>query len=236
MAFRLPDYWLPRPAAPLTPALASAFDRLMDTAQASDGADALPYHLDVPKWQLLCYLAEQRGFVLHGSPSGAIELFEPRQSSDLRAFGAQTAIYAAADGIWPMFFAILDRTLHPTSIINACLRVEHPRGMIGAPHYFFSVEGNTLARNPWTPGWVYILPGDSFIHEEVIPGGEDTWVHTAQAASLQPVRPAARLLVEPQDFPFLAQVRSHVGECLARYAQVLEQGLPWPDEDECKQA
>lgn len=232
MAFTLPDYWLPRPAATLTPDLAYAFDQLVDNAQASDGVPCLPYSLNAPKWQFLCYLSEQRAFVLHGSPSGEIAIFEPRQSSDLHAFGAQKAIYAAADGIWPMFFAILDRQLHPGSIINACLRVEHPRGHIGEPHYFFSVQAEPLARNPWTPGWVYILPRDSFINEEVIPRGADTWVYIAQVASLQPVKPVARLWVEPMDFPFLAQVRPHVGERLAEYARVLEQGLPWPDERE----
>lgn len=128
MAFRLPNYWLPRPAGLHTPEVAKAFDRLIDAAQSTDAVDALPYALDAPKWQFLCHLAEERRFVLHGSPSGEIEVFEPRQSSDLHAFGAQKAIYAASDGIWPMFFAILDRRVFPTSIINACLRVEHPRG------------------------------------------------------------------------------------------------------------
>lgn len=229
MAFTLPDYWLPRPAAPHTPDLARAFDRLIDAAQESGAVDALPYAFEAPKWQFLCHLAEQQGFVLHGSPDGDIEVFEPRQSSDLRAFGAQKAIYAASDGIWPMFFAILDRRAHPTSIINACLRVEHPRGKVGAPHYFFSVQGDTLALDPWTPGWVYILPGDNFFDEGEIPGGEDTWVRTAQVASLQPVRPVGKLLVEPRDFPFLAQVRAHDGSRLAEYAQAMEQGMPWPD-------
>lgn len=229
MAFTLPDYWMPRPDAPLTARLARAFDQLIDSAPTS-GGQALPYGLDAPRWQFLCYLAEKREFVLHGSPSGEIELFEPRQSSDLNEFGAQKAIYAAADGIWPMFFAILNRQLHPTSIINACLRVEHPLGQMGEPMYFFSVQGDTLALNPWTPGWVYILPRESFVREAAFPGGDDTRVHTAQVASLVPVRPVARLRVEPLDFPFLAQVRSHVGERLAEYAQALNQGLPLPEE------
>lgn len=230
MAFTLPDYWLPRPAALLTADLTKAFDQLIDAALLSDGPKPLPYALDAPKWQFLCYLAEQRSFVLHGSPSGEIERFEPRQSSDLHAFGAQKAIYAASEGIWPMFFAILDRRAHPTSIINACLRVEHPRGILGEPHYFFSVQGDTLALDPWTAGWVYILPGDSFTNEGAMPGGEDTWVHAAQVASLQPVKPVAKLLVEPRDFPFLAQVRSHDGTRLPEYAKAMEQGLPLPDE------
>jgi len=234
MAFRLHNYWLQRPSAPQTPDRMRAFDRLIDAAQASSNVEALPYALDAPKWQFLCHLAEQRAFVLHGSPSGEIDVFEPRQSSDLHAFGAQKAIYAASDGIWPMFFAILDRRVYPTSIINACLRVEHPRGQIGAPHYFFSVQGDTLALDPWTPGWVYILPGDSFFNEGEITRGEDTWVHIAQVASLQPVRPVAKLLVKPHDFPFLAQVRSHDGSRLAEYAKAMAQGDPWPDEANSK--
>lgn len=231
MAFTLPDYWMPRPAAPLTPMLTGMFDQLIDNALVGVGGQPLFYALDAPRWQFLCYLTEQREFVLHGSPSGEIEIFEPRQASDLNEFGAQKAIYAAADGIWPMFFAILNRQLHPTSIINACLRVEYPLGQMGEPRYFFSVEGDTLAHDPWTPGWVYILPRDSFVSEAPIPGGENTRVHTAQVASLEPVRPLARLWIEPQDFPFLSQVRAHAGERLADYARALNQGLPLPEDD-----
>lgn len=230
MAFTLLDYWLERPHHDLPPETQAAFDALLAEARKSTAPVEIGYRLAAPRWQFLDYLCTQHGVALHGSPVGTIELFEPRQSSDLHAFGAQKAVYAAVDGIWPIFFAILDRQRFPTSIINACLRVEHPRSAFGKPHYFFSVERETLALDPWTPGWVYILPGESFAGEGALPAGEDTWVHVAQVASTQPVKPLARLKVGAEDFPFLAQMRGHLGEQLKDYAKALNQGLPLPED------
>jgi len=226
MAFTLRDYWMPQPDWLQDPSQAQAFNRLIDAGRTSP---VLEYTLDAPKWQFLCHLAEARGFVLHGSPVEDIDIFEPRQPADLHAFGAQNAVYAASDGIWPMYFAILNRQQFPTSLINACLRVEHPRGQVSAPHYFFSIERDVLARNPFRPGWVYVLPGETFFDEGAVPAGEDTWVRVAQVASLQPVRPVARLRVEPRDFPFLHHIRGHDPTRLQEYAQAMEQGLPLPE-------
>jgi len=230
MAYTLLDYWLERVQYDLQPETQAAFDALLAGARESTAPDEIQYTLITPRWQFLDYLCTQHGLALHGSPVGTIDLFEPRQSSDLHAFGAQKAVYAAVDGIWPIFFALLDRQRIPTSIVNACLRVEHPHGAIGKPHYFFSVERETLARNPWRPGWVYILPGDSFVSEGALPAGEDTWVHVAQVASTQPVKPLARLRVGVEDFPFFAQIRGHSGEKLKDYADALSQGLPLPED------
>jgi hypothetical protein len=38
---------------------------------------------------------------------------------------------------------------------------------------------------------------------------DDTVTYVAQVASPRPVKPAARLVVEPGDFPFLAQIHGH---------------------------
>lgn len=47
--------------------------------------------------------------MLHGTGEPDIALFEPRQPEDLSEFGGRRAVFAAMDGIWPMYFAILDR-------------------------------------------------------------------------------------------------------------------------------
>jgi hypothetical protein len=54
-------------------------------------------------------------------------------------------------------------------------------------------------------------------------------IHTSQLASLEAVAPLAKLVVSPQDFPFLAQVRFHDDARLADYAEAMTQGLPWPE-------
>ena len=90
----------------------------------------------IPTWQFLCWLADQKGYLLHGSGSADIQVFEPRQSNDVAEFGNRKAVYAASDGIWPMFFAILDRNKYEMTIVNAAIRLESPTGEISDPIIF----------------------------------------------------------------------------------------------------
>lgn len=46
--------------------------------------------------------------------------------------------------------------------------------------------------------------------------------------SAQPADPIARLIVQPQDFPFLAEVLGHDDEMLNALAQAAPDGFPWP--------
>jgi hypothetical protein len=43
------------------------------------------------------------------------------------------------------------------------------------------------------------------------------------------VKPLARVAVEPEDFPFLSQIRGHDDERLEEYAHAMETGAPWPE-------
>jgi hypothetical protein len=54
-------------------------------------------------------------------------------------------------------------------------------------------------------------------------------VHIAQLASMEEVVPLAKLVITPEDFPFLAQMRSHEDERLGVYAEAMTKGLPWPE-------
>jgi hypothetical protein len=94
---QLPDYWLPRPAALLDSATRAAFDALLSAAAAGAPGAPIDYRLAAPKWQFLCYAAEQGGLALHGSSDLSIDRFEPRRAADLNEFGAQEAVYAASD-------------------------------------------------------------------------------------------------------------------------------------------
>jgi hypothetical protein len=51
-----------------------------------------------------------------------------------------------------------------------------------------------------------------------------------QWASLEPVRPLARLNVTPADFPFLAKVRGHDHTILRERIMRDPEGFPWVDE------
>lgn len=222
----LPDYWLTRPGKELDEESQAAFDELLKATLGSGGCPTIPFTLPWSKWQFLCYLADHHGIAMHGSGNANIALFEPRQSNDLNEFGNQKAVYAASDGLWAMFFAIVDRE-RVTSITNACIRIEEDTGAVHGPLYVFSVSRSALANQPWRTGTVYLLPRDTFTTQPPMAFGSSL-VHFAQLASFEPVQPLAKLTVTPDDFPFLMQIRGHDDERLQEYATALQTGAPWP--------
>lgn len=224
---QLPDYWLRRPAMDLNHRQTAAFDRILVQVRAAGNNSLIDYTEAPPRWQFLCYLAEQHGIALHGTGDSAIQLFEPRQSNDLIPFGNQEAVYAAADGLWSMFFAVVDRQRYSMSVTNACIRLVDPSGTTSEPLYVFSVSRPVLAQKPWRTGFVYLLPPDTFsIYPSEKFGPYEVLI--PQLASLVLVKPFARIAVEPADFPFLDQIRAHEDERLPEYARALQTGGPWP--------
>lgn len=223
----LSPYLLPRPPLDTRPETLAAFSRLYEETVAPGSGAPINYTLDVPRWQFLYWLCDTQDVLLHGSGDPAIREFEPRQSNDITEFGNRKAVYAASDGLWPMYFAIVNREM-VQSLNNACFRVVAPDGSVGEPLYFFSVEAD-LSQAPWRAGTVYILPRAGF---EPQPRGEYQGVQleVAQWASPEPVRPRARLAVSPEDFPFLAQIRSHDMAVLRARAERNPEGFPWVDE------
>src|SRR5262245_13132794 len=81
--------------------------RLFDDAltAAAQGGGLVNYRLPYPKHEFLSYVVHHRGLLAHGSNLDDIVLFEPRQANDAGTY--LTGVYAADDGIWPMFFAIV---------------------------------------------------------------------------------------------------------------------------------
>ena len=98
---QLPRYYLPRPALQLDAAALAAYEGLWHQFERAPAPAELIYTLPTPRWQFLCYLAERKPVVLHGSGTLDIRTFEARQSNDLHEFGNRAAVYAASDGIWP---------------------------------------------------------------------------------------------------------------------------------------
>ena len=222
----LPDYWLTRPSVNFDERTEMAFDELLNTTLSNDECPTIPFTLPFPKWQFLCYVADHHDIALHGSGDPNIALFEPRQSNDLSEFGNQKAVYAASDGLWPMFFAIIDRD-RVQSITNACVRLADETGTFHGPYYVFSVSQSALPSQPWRTGTIYLLPRSTFTVQPSITFGS-YHVHIAQLASVVPVRPLAKLTVTPADFPFLTQIRGHDDQRLQEYATALQTGAPWP--------
>jgi hypothetical protein len=225
----LPAYWMPRPAPAGLDGEAERFDALLRDAVAAGPDQPIDYRLPDPKWRFLSWVAETGTVVLHGSGAPDIRQFEPRQSNDVREFGNRRAVYAASDGIWPMFFAIVDRERFPQmSISNACIRVPDPSGAPGRPYYFFSIDGEVHRQEPWRTGTVYLLPAATFEHDSV--DDPDGPIESAQAASPEPVTPLAKLVVGPDDFPFLQAIRRHEPAVVMARIAVDPDGFPWLDE------
>ena len=224
----LPDYWLKRPNLEIDSHTQSDFDLLFAGVKTAGTNTRIDYTFPVPKWQFLCYLAEQHGVVLHGTGDPAIQVFEPRLSNDLNEFGAQTAVYAARDGLWAMFFAILDRTRYSLFTTNACIQLVDEAGQASEPRYVFGISRPALRQQPWRNGMVYLLPGDTFVNQPSLRFGPYD-VRVPQLASLAPVTPLARLEVDPDDFPFLKDIRGIDDARLAEYGQAIQAGAAWPE-------
>ncbi len=222
----LPDYWLTRPSANFEETTRNEFDELWNSTLSIGGCPTIEYTLPYPKWQFLCHLADHHGIAMHGSGDPSIAVFEPRQSNDLNEFGNQKAIYAASDGLWAMFFAIVDRD-RVRSITNACVRLADETGIFQGPFYVFSISQSALPNQPWRRGTVYLLPSTTFITQPPMAFGSHQ-VHIAQLASFEPVPPLANLTITPEDFPFLPEIRGHDDERLQEYATALQTGSPWP--------
>ncbi len=226
----LPSCFLPQPAAHWDENTLADFERLYEMMLIQEAGATIDYTLSAPKWQFLCYLCDRKNVVLHGSGDTQITELAPRKANDVNAFGDRQAIYAASDGIWAMFFAVVDRERYVTSLVNSCCRVVKAEGT-SAPYYFFSVNGDALSHNPWRLGVVYALPGATFEPQprQWYRGLE---IEPAQWASLEAVKPLAKLSVGPEDFPFLAQISPHDPVTLRARAQADPEGFPWLDEME----
>lgn len=219
-----PSFLLPRPRFDKTPEMTSAFD---DLFQSTPSGTFIDYSLPYPKWQFLSHLCETRSLVLHGSQNLEIAQVEPKQAIDKRAFSNQLAIYATTDGIWVLYFAILDRKKYPEiTLFNSCLQARIAPELLSEPLYFFSITHSVLIHKPWCTGTVYILPRQSFTQESAqqTQGIEIVFPHWI---SHQPAQPIAKLLVEPEDFPFLDQIHGHDDEKLVQLASADPNGFPW---------
>ena len=161
-----------------------AFERLITAARAGNGTidtGACTY----PVHEFLSYLVLEHGLLLHGSNHCELELLEPRPARDFET--ELLAVVACADGIWPLFYAVVARD-RVDYVFTACLHVGK------RCFYMFGVGGDPSAS--WTDGAVYALPRAGFRRE----WGEE-WV------SANAVRPVLRVPVSAVDFPLRHAVR-----------------------------
>jgi len=221
------DFLLPRPPLDLSLEKRRAFD---DVWQSGPRRGFIDYQLPFPKWQFLSYICETRETVLHGSYRKDIDTVEPHRAKDVRAFSSQRAIYGTTDGIWVIYFAILDRQKYRglLSLFNACLQIQISADELTDPLYFFSITHSVLVQEPWCEGAVYILPRRSFEREapQQAQGMEIVLPHWISASRVYPL---GKLQVGSNDFPFLSQIHGHNNERLRERMRAYPDGFPWPE-------
>jgi hypothetical protein len=144
--------------------------------------------------------------------------------------GSRKAVFATQNGIWAMFFGIVDRD-RVKSITSACVRLEGETGAVRGPFYIFAVSQTALVDQPWRAGnGLSVAAGRIFSPASDRPRVRPRAHRSAR--SLQPVRPIAGLVLTPEDFPFLADIRGHdrlgEGDQLGEYATALATGGPRP--------
>ena len=172
------------------PARREAFEEQIATALAGDGivdAAACRY----PAHELLTHLVAEHGLLLHGSNDATLEQLEPRPARDLRT--QIHAVVACADGIWPIFYAVVARD-RVKGVFSGCIHLGRGRRL--RRFYVFGLVGaDPAASTSWTRGAIYALPGEGFRREWGL-----EWVKA------EPVRPLLRVLVGPEDLPLRGSV------------------------------
>lgn len=146
--------------------------------------------------------------IFHGSNDAGIEELVPVRRSmelnDATGRGNRGAVYGTHDGLWAMFFSVIDRQRLKGSIRNGADTHWSDAGD-RLDLYHFSIHHGLLAERPFTAGALYLLPRDRFtrllLYSEGPPSHE--W------ACEEPVRPLARISLRPEDFPFLDRIGGH---------------------------
>ncbi|GEM44601.1 hypothetical protein [Deinococcus cellulosilyticus] len=223
----LPSYWLSLPSPDWDEGTLQVFGQLYQQHVASGQGGWMPGDVPVPLWSFLRWM-EQHPVVFHGSGNPDIEVFEPRTPLDFSAdaFSKQHAVFASGDGIWAMFYAILNR---PVRFLNGALQVRQQAGW-SPMHYFFSVNGAADRTQLWREGTLYVLPKSAFQPQPPYLM-QDREILEPQWICPHPVRPLAKIQVSPQVFPLLSQVRFHDQQHVDFWAAQDPEGFPWLNAD-----
>ncbi|WP_062051396.1 hypothetical protein [Bacillus sp. JCM 19034] len=146
-----------------------------------------PYPLHL----LLHYLITEKELLVHGSNLSDITTFEPRRQTLFNGKPV-TAVFASSDGIWSLFFAVVNRLEYEGSLKNLCI-------LIGDKRYYYFSLNRDWSGPLWREGTIYLLPRCSFTQG----GAKAEWVSTVE------VEPIVKLNVSPEDFIFRNQVKRH---------------------------
>jgi hypothetical protein len=194
----------PAPVLTLDSQKIEAFEHLFREAHRLGPAAFIDYNIPYPKHEFLRYLVDRKQILLHGSNFPDMKVLLPmRFTTDARAAMNNQSIFASADGIFPLFFAVLDRENYVGSMSNGAYRLADANGS-ATTYYFFSINKEMLKSWPFRSGTIYVLPRDKFR-----PAVDGQGVVLEEWISQEPVEVLARLAISPEDFPLLNAVWGH---------------------------
>lgn len=171
------------------------YNKLFDEAINKDGL--VRYTSSFPKQRFIQYIARNRNVLLHGSNNKFIQEFETKRQTLYNGEYAN-AVFATKDGIWPVFYATLDKSKLHGNIRNACLVTRK-----GKKFHYFSISQESSLSNPWMNGMIYFLPTNTFHKASNELVSFDEWISKVS------VIPLARMEVEVNDFYFHSKVSVH---------------------------
>ncbi len=198
-------------------------DRILNT-YCENGCPAIPRYefRDVPCATFLDY-AGQNGFLLAGDPSGSIaELAPIILSRNLLGWDRprHLAFTRAVEAILP---AITDTRGLAKLGRDARSTVAAPFGDPDRPSqaYYYGFDYRALSGRPWRCGTVYLYRKQEF--------PDDLWAKPFLSDS--PLRPVAKVEVEPQDWPLLSRIAGMDPEAQDNRMGESFVGFPWREDD-----
>src|SRR5690606_28469531 len=150
----------------------------------------LKYELPYPLHEFLRYLALRGDVLFRWMPGPPLAVLEPTVNTDAHQREVR-AVFASGDPLWALFFGTLRQRDAgvPISIRNAAIAVGS--GPIPRRYYYFSLNREYAALDPWTDGTMYLLPREGFRPVTNTAVRFDEWLST------KPVRPLATLAIAP---------------------------------------
>jgi hypothetical protein len=183
------------------------FASVLATARGSSRA-SIELDPAYSRHEFLRFVAEGGHALLHGSNDRAIDVMTTaRRTIDARLTHSGAAVFACADGLWPMYYALIDRATYRGTLRNDARRLSSADG---SPQRAYYLSVNATAT--WRDGVVYLLPTHTFSRF-----GDESSLEWASAVD---VRPFAALAVSSEDFPLLDRVRIHDDSPLARLQEL----------------
>lgn len=206
----------PRPAPVLTldSQKIAAFDHLLSEARQLGPAAFIDYNIPHPKHEFLRYLVDRKQILLHGSNYPDMKVLLPMSqtlsldsnlglTTDPEAAMNNQSVFASAEGILPIFFAILDRENYVGSTSIWAYQLSDVAGL-ATTYYSFSINEEMLKLWPFRRGTIYLLPRDTFT-----PAAEGHGIILEEWISQEPVQVLAKLSISPEDFPLLDAIWGH---------------------------